>query len=86
MGFPPTALELDSRFYSRMGYMLMTREGKDSKNRKRREKRRGEEDPHREQTGSMSRCLGGGVIPPSKNVITSNSVLMRLHGEDKNKL
>lgn len=40
----------------------------------------------REQTGSMSSCLEGGAIPPSNKVITSNGVLMRLHGEDKNKL
>lgn len=26
------------------------------------------------------------LIPPSNKVITSNGVLMRLHGEDKNKL
>lgn len=40
----------------------------------------------RAQTGSMSSCLEGGVIPPSNNVFTSNGVLMRLHGEDKKKI
>ena len=39
----------------------------------------------REQTGSMSSCLEGGAIPPSNRIVTSNSVLMRLRVEDKNK-
>lgn len=40
----------------------------------------------KEQSWSMSSGLLGGAIPLSNNVITSNGVLMRLHGEDKNKL
>ena len=65
---------------------------KDSKKRRRR-RRRGQQrqterarKTDREQTGSMSCCLEGGVIPACNKVVTSNSVLMRLHGEDKNKL
>lgn len=38
------------------------------------------------QTGSVSSCLEGGAIPVSNKVVTSNGVLMRQHGEDKNKL
>lgn len=44
------------------------------------------EKTHRERRGDMSGCLQGGVIPSCKQVITSNCVLMRLHGEDNNKL
>lgn len=41
---------------------------------------------HTRQSGSMSSCLEGGVSLQCKHVMTSNSVLMSLHGEDKNKL
>lgn len=44
------------------------------------------EKTHRERRGDMSGCLQGGVIPSCKQVITSNCVLMRLHGEDNNNL
>lgn len=54
-----------------------------------RRKRQKEEEMERDRqagsrVGSMSSCLEGGVIPPCRNVVTSNGVLMRLRKEDKN--
>lgn len=80
-------------FYSRMGHADDEERAGRQEQKEARVKKRGggrknsvkrEEDG--ERTGSMSRCMEGGVIPSSKKVITSNSVLMRLHGENKDKL
>lgn len=63
VGFPPTALELYSVSVQEWG-MLMMRKGKDNKNRKRGDRKRGgdrktsmkrEED--REQSAGMSSCM-----------------------------
>lgn len=94
MVFTPTGLEPHSVSIQGWGILMMEEE-RDSESRMRRNTEGEEHQRHRKKSeGDRQRAdwehdrLPGGRcdLPKQQSTVTSNTVLMRLHGEDKNKL